>query len=108
MLSTLEPESAYSAFNLNLVSELAPLHRGGAGGLSSTRLRGEENNDGSGGQGDQLPLANELRTMLGGTSNGGSGGSEGLFAKLNAPLTNPETDPGKAASDAMSALNADV
>ena len=28
MLSTLEPESAYSAFNLNLVSELAPLHNG--------------------------------------------------------------------------------
>ena len=28
MLSTLEPESAYSAFNLNLVSELAPLHIG--------------------------------------------------------------------------------
>ena len=28
MLSTLEPESAYSAFNLNLVSELAPLHLG--------------------------------------------------------------------------------
>ena len=29
MLSTtLEPESAYSAFNLNLVSELAPLHHG--------------------------------------------------------------------------------
>ena len=29
MLSTLEPESAYIAFNLNLVSELAPLHPGG-------------------------------------------------------------------------------
>ena len=29
MLSTLEPESAYSAFNLNLLSELAPLHPGG-------------------------------------------------------------------------------
>ena len=28
MLSTLEPESAYSAFNLNLVSELAPLQNG--------------------------------------------------------------------------------
>ena len=28
MLSTLEPDSAYSAFNLNLVSELAPLHLG--------------------------------------------------------------------------------
>ena len=28
MLSTLEPESAYSAFKLNLVSELAPLQRG--------------------------------------------------------------------------------
>ena len=29
MLSTLEPESAYSAFNLNLASELAPLLLGG-------------------------------------------------------------------------------
>ena len=28
MLSTLETESAYRAFNLNLVSELAPLQRG--------------------------------------------------------------------------------
>ena len=28
MLSTLEPERAYSPFNLNLVSELAPLHPG--------------------------------------------------------------------------------
>ena len=28
MLSTLEPESAYRAFNLNLVSELAPLQLG--------------------------------------------------------------------------------
>ena len=32
MLSTLEPESAYIAFNLNLVSELAPLHIGTVGG----------------------------------------------------------------------------
>ena len=28
LLSTLEPESAYIAFNLNLVSELAPLRQG--------------------------------------------------------------------------------
>ena len=40
MLSTLEPASPYSAFNLNLVSELAPLYRGaGAVLCDGVRLR---------------------------------------------------------------------
>ena len=39
LLSTLEPESAYIAFNLNLVSELAPLHDGAGAAGRFTRRR---------------------------------------------------------------------
>ena len=42
MISTLEPESAYSAFNLNLVSELAPLHHGAGDAVETAQGKGEE------------------------------------------------------------------
>ena len=42
MLSTLEPESAYSAFNLNPVSELAPLHKGSVASAKCVDDDGDE------------------------------------------------------------------
>ena len=51
MLSTLEPESAYNAFNLNLVSELAPLQLGLAAPAAE-------------GPGLAEPLAGDLKLVL--------------------------------------------